>query len=34
VTLSFGPALRPNNSRAALKALGQKNLGLTVLTHI
>jgi len=25
VALSFGPALRPNSSKAALKALGQKN---------
>jgi len=25
VALSFGPALRPNSSRAALKALGQKS---------
>jgi len=24
VALSFGPALRPNSSRAALKALGQE----------
>jgi len=28
VTLSFGPALRPNSSRAVLKALGQENWAL------
>jgi len=28
VALSFGPTLRPNSSRAALKALGQENWAL------
>jgi len=32
VALSFGPAVRPNSSRAALKALGQEIWALH-LTH-